>query len=715
MEKQYKLLLYKALKGKYLLLLLLLVFGTGCENTTTPALEIGGDIAEDEIIRFGVHYEYPFGGMMADRPEWIPKGAKDWRRDLQMIKDTGFNLIRIRVGLDSDIDDIATLLDICQELNIKVEFGSAMFYVSDDFVRKYPDSKMIMANGDKIPRDTLDYRWPRACIHHPVFRTQRDQFFEQCAKRFKYHPTIIAWDVHNEPSFNECYCDHTLAVYRRAVEKEFGDVEHYNRRFSMSFPGLDDVVPPKKRSENVEAYRYWRAFLTAELNRYLNELRDIIRIHVPELPITYNPTNAFAISRRSQDWWNLGSYDLMSYSHYCGSGEHTVGKAIQTAMLKALGPGKDIWIAEFQGGPFTLGGRPILYNGKQMVLELNAALAHNVKGVIFYRWDPLLNGPEPWINGMIGVDTYDTERRLTLKKGIAELQEYRDILARGRSIAPSVGIFLKRDHAVHSSELGYDLEQAMNGNYSMLSALGYEVAVLLDEFDPANCPYDAMIFPYTYIDTELAADIRQYARSGRRAIVELPVQDIDAAKTVGKQFGLEIDGHEKPNYWFNGWDLRSTREEPGAEEGRFAGFGAHERLLLDATGHKVLLTYGLDGRPAVVVPEGFGDNVLLFGFPLGRTHFTMLHQDLRNFVGAFIGEKVQPDIVLKGVPDEYRAIVETRVIETEKEGLLFVINRGLYDYDLEVAVKGYQPIKTKVGMYSVRKQRLKRDEAIGRR
>ena len=100
----------------------------------------------------------------------------------------------------------------------------------------------------------------------------------------------------------------------------------------------------------------------------------------------------------------------------------------------------------------------------------------------------------------------------------------------------------------------------------------------------------------------------------------------------------------------------------------------------------------------MIAPSDFDGNLMLFGFPLGRTHFTMLHQDLRNFVGKFIGEKVEPDIVLHGVPEEYRSMVETGV-----EGLLFVINRGLYDYDLEVLVKGYMPTKMKVGMYNVTK------------
>ena len=37
-----------------------------------------------------------------------------------MIKETGFDSIRIRIGFDSSLDEVAQMLDICQELGIEV-------------------------------------------------------------------------------------------------------------------------------------------------------------------------------------------------------------------------------------------------------------------------------------------------------------------------------------------------------------------------------------------------------------------------------------------------------------------------------------------------------------------------------------------------------------------------------------------------------------------
>lgn len=243
---------------------------------------------------FGVHYEYPFGGM-ATRPEWSPKGPEDWRRDLEMIADTGFNLIRIRIGMDSLLDEVGGLLDIADDLGIVVEFGFATFYVNDAFVEAYPDSKTVMADGRVFPTDAKDYSWPRACIHHPEYRKSRNRVINDCAERFKDHPAVVAWDIHNEPSLRGCYCDNTLAVYRDGLEDEFSEIEDLNRAFDTSFPSFAKVEPPRSPDENRAAWRHWRAFMTAELIQFLREGKDLIRGHVPDGIITYNPTEPFHI------------------------------------------------------------------------------------------------------------------------------------------------------------------------------------------------------------------------------------------------------------------------------------------------------------------------------------------------------------------------------------------------------------------------------------
>ncbi len=240
----------------------------------------------------------------------------------------------------------------------------------------------------------------------------------------------------------------------------------------------------------------------------------------------------------------------------------------------------------------------------------------------------------------------------------------------------------------------------MSGVYSMLTALGYEAGFVLDEFDPDECPFDAMIFPHMDIAAETIPAIGEYARSGRRAIIQLPTADVESATPVGAAFGIDVSNREQPTYFFVGWDLCG-------EDGQYAGFAAHERLFMDAGAGKVVASYGRDGLPAVVVPGGCEGNALVFGFPLGRTHGTMLHHDLRRFVGSFLAESVAPDIVVTGANEEYRPTVETRVIETDEEGLLFVINRGLYDYDLDIAVRGYESVSVESGMYSVVKTRLR--------
>ncbi|MCZ6673002.1 MAG: beta-galactosidase, partial [Verrucomicrobia bacterium] len=551
----------------FLLLCPFLVFQVGCDRSITAATETAEDRGNVDPIRLGTHYEYPFGGM-ATRPEWMPRGEEDWRRDIAMIAETGLNSIRIRIGMDSDLNEVGTLLDIAHENGLTVLFGTATFYVNDEFVERYPDSKIIGGDGSVLPIDTNDVRWQRACIDHPFYRQDRNRILEECVSRFKDHPSVIAWDVHNEPWIapfpNACFCDYTLAKYRAALKQEFNEVQTFNKTFGTEFEDFDTVRPPAERTEaDEEFYIHWREFIASDVNDFLLEGREIFRKHVPDALITHNVTHFVSLQTRGQDWWLFKdqNYNLLTMSRYLGTNEKTVGTSMGFEVLKAMNPGIPAWVTEFQGGPFPTPGPNILYSGKEIEIELNNLLGHGMKGLYFYRWDPLLNGAEPMVNGMIEPDSYDTDRRLGLQRAIKALEPHLPFIARAESLTPSVAIYFTRDQVMRdrpddagdfvgggSLRGGGTILKATRGAYQLLSDIGYEAACIVHGTKDLG-KYKAVVFPHVSDLTESEIDdIEAYVANGGSAIIDLPPQDPAAVARFTETFGIQASQSEKLRY-----------------------------------------------------------------------------------------------------------------------------------------------------------------------
>lgn len=667
------------------------------------------------MIPIGIHYEYPFGGM-ATRQEWLPKGEADWRRDIDAIKDTGFTSIRIRVGMDSDLDDVAALLDIIHEAGLTVQFGSALFYVNDEFVEKYPDSKIVGADGGVCPVDTTDLRWQRACIDHPAYRKLRNELLEACASRFHEHPALIAWCVHNEPSLgpvkNPCFCENTLAKYRSTAKREFQDIRELNKRFRTSFEGFDRIRPPEDRDEeNADFFDHWRDFQVGNLNTFLLEGKEIVAKYVGSGLITHNVTHHFGMNNSGQDWWIFRDYNLLSMSKYIGTNENSVGSSHGYEFLKALKPEAPHWVTEFQGGPFNYPGLNKLYSGKEAEIELNGALSHGMKAVYFYRWEPLACGAEPWINGMTEPDSYDTDRRLGVQKAIAALQPDLDFIENAVSFTPSVGIYQSRDQVMHNPpEKTSALATATAGAYALLSDLGYEAAFIVNGPEKLH-DYGAVVFPYTncFTEGELEA-IEHYLAAGGSAIIDLPAGFPGKAGELARRFGVRVEMHQSLRYLLcTGWSLRGTGSGLGLDDGAFAGYCFDERLSL--SGETSVLLYDDNGETAAIALPEYGGRLLVTGCRLFYSYGMSLHKKTRSIVGRFLEDRIEPDFVLAGADEEFRSYLEARALEDRSSGeaILFLINRCSHkSYSLEISVKGYEPVEVTVPPFDVVRRKIAR-------
>lgn len=641
-------------------------------------------MAHKEGILIGIHYEYPFGGM-ATRPEWLPQGEDDWRRDLKMIKDTGFDSIRIRIGLDSSLDEVGRLLDICQELEIGVLFGFATFYVHNSFIEAYPDARVIDRSGAAYPQHEHDFRWQRACVNHPEYRRQRDQLLADCATRFASHAAVFDWDVHNEPSIgpgdHACYNPHTVARYREDLAARFSSVAQVNERWGTDFGEFDDVEPPTEVEKGSGSFwRDWREFIARNLNEFLLSGIRIIKQNAPGVRASFNYTDPYHIQGNGQDWWILPQLDYASSSHYWGSGPRTGAEAgSRIALLKALAPGAQAWLTECQGGPFR---SDILWRGMNIEAEVNQVFSYASHAHYFYRWDPLMSGPEPWINHMVDADDYDTERRLATKRVIADLRRYEDLIAIGETVPARIGIYLTREMVWAANAREARLSDTVVGLYALFMDLGFEVTFIPHSFS-ADCKLALVAVPFTLgISENERQAFKSYVERGGRVIAELPMTDLDECRKVGEQLGMACRQWIHPIYFIAGWSMNDA-------DGKFGGFAFHDQVLLDDYMGDPIATYRDSGEPALISsgPEG---RILIPTFALGRSYFSSLHRGLRRLIRRWLPDSLSPDVTIQGVPDEYRSLVEARLIESDRGSLLFLINRSGYDWEVEVQPSGYQ-------------------------
>lgn len=650
-------------------------------------------------MRIGIHYEYPFGGM-ATRPEWLPNGAADWRRDLTLIKSTGFDSIRIRIGFDSSLDEVAQLLEICYELGLEVLFGFATFYVGNDFLAEFPDAKVVDRQGQAYPVHEYDYRWLRACIDHPEYRLRRDQLIAACAARFGRHPAVFAWDVHNEPSVgpgdHPCYCQHTLARYRQDLAARFLTVEALNQRWGTAFDSFSALLPPHDSSPEPDGFwRDWREFVSRNLSTFLLEGAACIKAQLPDAAASFNYTYPFAPQHGGQDWWIVSQLDYASHSNYPGLPHETAAEVgVRIDLLKALAPGKAVWVAEFQGGPFA--NYP-LWRGIQLETEVNKIFSHGCQALYFYRWDPLMCGPEPWINGLTEPDTYDTERRAAAQRVIAELRQHEPWIAEGRTVPARVGIYLPR-HVVWTANAHEALlEKTVHGLYALLLDLGYST-VFVTEPISLRCDLEVLVlpFPVGYTEAEWQT-ILEFAARGGHVIVDLPMTTLQDAAEAAAHLDLHCANLIRPIYFLvSGWALTDS-------QGSFAGYAFHERVEM-RNGEAVAL-FRDNGLPGLVA-AGPGGRMLTSAFPLGRSYFSSLHQGLRATVGRWLTQALPPDLEIHGVPVEYRALVEGRVLQSPHGSLLFVMNRSGYSWRIQVAARGYLPVELALPSYGAVRQQL---------
>jgi len=570
--------------------------------------------------------------------------------------------------------------------------------------RVVPGSEMVDHMGHKVistlRREMNQGLTPGGCTDNPAVRERMAQFLHTIGARYAGAANLIGWDCWNETRWavnadgHVCYCEHTLAAFRRWLDKRYGGLEGLNAAWQRRYCSWDDVfpgkVPGRVYSEMIDFTRFltWRAREHAHFRYqalHAEDPKHLISAHcATPATLSWGLDYEQALSR-GNDWELADELDGFGCSHFPfwqpkdrALGDAGFGVRVES-IRSAAGPGKTMWVSELQGGSARGGFTvfPSVAAQPQQRWVWNG-YARGAKGVIFWCWRDELFGRESSGFGLTGHDGLAEERIAALKKTGDLLQRHNDLLDAYQPDEPAVGALFIPDN--------YHLAWAQDGTAALA---GEALAGYLLALERLSVPYrvvstthldrlqgiKVLILPWPLIVPEAAARrLQQFVEEGGTLICETeidafsqpgfyrePGPDRPFASTLGiRDGGRRLPPEGKVDVAVDG---RTYSLQPGTWVSPLDAEGA--TVLAYMEGRQPLATHRKVGR----------GEVFALGTFFGQPYYQQRNYDFESWLRALLRHAgAEPAIVVQAL--DVGENVQWRSGLSNGERLLFLINPG---------------------------------------
>ena len=487
----------------------------------------------DGFLAFGTqYYRYP-----------TPL-EKDWERDLKAIADAGFNTVKIwaqwrsncpREG-EYDFSDDDKLMDICRRNGLRVIINVVFDGAPTWFNAKYPDNYMITASGRTMWPQTIPHRQvggaPGPCYNHAAGRAERFDFLRALARRYAPHPSLLAWDLWNEPELTVgllrqpvvenllCYCDNCRNAMIGWLRKKYSTIDALNDAWHGAFGSFEELELPRDRGV-FKPMVDWRVFFADVLTGELKLRADAVKAGDMEHPVMVHtvPLPHFNLITTGSDDYKLARLCDM---YGCSIGNEPFAAAITASAA----PGKIIIDSEIHamgGDTFARPKEPTLMRFKREILT---PLARGFRGFLFWQYRAEILGREGPAWGLT-----DLRGRPGPQMGYARqvndaIQRYAGLITSSSPARARIAIINSGKNqifnwcAAGSIDIHY---RSMRGMFDALYAQGFMVDIISED-QAVEQPLDsyrliAVPFPY-YMDAAFALRIREWVAGGGHLLGE---------------------------------------------------------------------------------------------------------------------------------------------------------------------------------------------------
>jgi len=658
-------------------------------------------------------------------PEKIPV----WKKDLQQIKDLGFNTVRCWVEWTHsepvegqyDFSTLETLVDLAGEVGLKVIVQVYIDSAPDWVGQKYPDAKFVASNGLPVESQAS----PGFCFDHLDVRKKILSFFSEAAKVVKNKPAFYGWDLWSEPHIINwaevyhlgnaeymqfCYCHSTMTRFREWLKIKYKTLDNLNGAWYRTFQKWEEVEPPRFGTIlTYMDYIDWKNFISDKLAEDLAMKAEAVRKVVPQSVVTshsaipglltkpsWNGTPDDRKMADSVDYYGASIYPkhawtVKPWSPYFRASGHDFTRSMTLT-------NGGFYIGELQAGYGVFGmklSEPVV--PLDMRDWMWTSVAYGARAVNIYAYYPMSSGYESGGYGLVELDGKLTDRAIAAGKVAKVVSKNMDLFLEAHPPKAKVAVLYNPlSHMVGGQQtftgegqsIGYNnLSESLQGIHRAF----FERSILVDflhvlDLDPDKLSqYKLLIVPYPVMMSKAhIQSLIEYVKNGGTLIAEARCGWIDErgfSSDVYPGGGLhEVFGCReaslKPIRKTSKIRIKIPHETlPELESGDVLDALFFEESFELIDNKSVVLAEFEDGKPAMVyAPYGKGKAIIVGSFigsayhHFGNSNNAKFLAGLANWLGI-----TNPVDVSSSEKD---VMVEARILEGKNHKILFGFNRG---------------------------------------
>ncbi|MFD3569497.1 beta-galactosidase [Streptomyces sp. NPDC058671] len=531
-------------------------------------------------------------------PEQWPREV--WREDVRLMRAAGVNLVTLgvfswsRIQPRPDTYDWSLLdevLDLVHRNGIGVDLATPTAAPPPWFTRAHPQARPVTSGGTRLSHGSRQV----FCPSHPAYAEAADALVEALAIRYRAHPAVVLWHVHNEWGNHNalCYCDTSAAAFRDWLRARHGSLDVLNEAWgtdfwSQRYGDWEEIDPPRDTTafHNPGQDLDFRRFSSdALLARHRAESR-ILRRFAPGIPLT---TNLMGTLEKKVDGHAFAAEcDLVSVDHYLTAAdpEGHVGLALNADLARGMAGGRPWLLMEHSTS--AVNWQPVNVAKKPDETRRNSLthLARGADGVLFFQWRQSRAGAEKWHSAMLPHGGTDSRVWKEVSRLGADLADLTEVV--GTRVVSEVAVLFD-----WQTWWALELEARPSGEVRYLEAVRdwyealWSLNITCDLVPPGAdlTPYRAVLAPNLYLlSDDDAKNVTRYVERGGQL-------------AVGYFSGV-VDHHDRVR---PGGHPGALRDVLGLRVDEYLPLRAGEAARLDGGGHAVRWAERIEPRECETV------------------------------------------------------------------------------------------------------------------